>query len=135
MLALSLLALLVAAAACDYKKPLDTGKEIKTVSVANISVTLSNPSGQIKHGGDEFFISFKDSSGKLIDPGSASINFHMASMGSMPAMNEPASLTMTSTPGICRAKANVDMAGEWQVQVSVEGPAGKGQTSFPIAAQ
>ena len=33
------------------------------------------------------------------------------------------------------AKAAIGMAGEWQAQVSFEGPAGKGQTSFSVTAQ
>ncbi|HJZ82836.1 MAG TPA: FixH family protein [Pyrinomonadaceae bacterium] len=134
ILTFSLFAILLPAG-CASKSPLDTGKVIKTAPIGSLTVTLSNPAGQIKHGSDEFFVSFKDSSGKLVDVGAASVNFHMAQMGSMAAMNNAATLTMTDTPGICRARANVDMAGEWQVQVSIEGPAGKGQTSFPVNAQ
>jgi hypothetical protein len=59
----------------------------------------------------------------------------MPQMASMPVMNDPATLTTTDMPGVYRAKANVEMAGEWQAQVSYEGPAGKGQTSFSVTAQ
>jgi hypothetical protein len=136
ILAFSLLALLLFIAACGSKSSsVDTGKVIKSAPIGNLTVALSSSSGQIKHGGDEFFITFKDSSGKPIDVGAASLTFHMPQMGSMAQMNDHATLTTTDTPGIYRAKAEIEMAGEWQAQVSYEGPAGKGQTSFSVTAQ
>lgn len=123
-------------AACGTKtSTIDTGKVIKSAPVKNLTVTLSSSSGQIKHGADEFFVTFKDSSGKPVDVGAAALTFHMPQMASMAAMNDPASLTTTDTPGAYRAKANIEVAGEWQAQVSFEGPAGKGQTSFSVTAQ
>ncbi len=136
VLAFSLLALLFLVAACGSKSAtVDAGKVIKSAPIGNLTVTLSNSSGQLKHGSDEFFITFKDSSGKPVDIGAAALTFHMAQMASMAAMNDPATLTTTDTPGVYRAKVNVETAGEWQAQVSYEGPAGKGQTSFSVTAQ
>ena len=136
ILSFSFLALLLIVAACGSKSSsVDTGKVIKTAPIGKLTVTLSSSSGQIKHGGDEFFITFKDSSGKPVDVGAASLTFHMAQMGSMQAMNDSATLTTTDTPGVYRAKVNVETAGEWQAQVSYEGSAGKGQTSFAVTAQ
>lgn len=136
ILAVSLLALLLLIAACGSKSAtVDSGKVIKSVPIGSLTVTLSSSSGQIKHGGDEFIITFKDSSGKPVDVGAAALTFHMPQMASMPAMNDSATLTTTDTPGVYSAKANVETAGEWQAQVSFEGPAGKGQTSFSVTAQ
>jgi hypothetical protein len=136
ILAFSLFALLLFIAACGAKSSsVDTGKVIKSGPIGTLTVTLSSPSGQVKHGGDEFFVTFKDSSGKPVDVGAAAITFHMPQMGSMAPMNDPATLTTTDTPGVYRAKANIEMGGEWQAQVSYEGPAGKGQTSFSVTAQ
>jgi hypothetical protein len=136
ILAFSLLALLLFTAACGSKSSsVDTGKVIKSAPVGNLTVTLSSPSGQIKHGSDEFFVTFKDSSGKPIEVGAAALTFHMPQMASMAAMNDAATLTTTGTPGVYRAKANIETAGEWQAQVTYEGPAGKGQTSFSVTAQ
>ena len=136
ILAFSLLALLLLVAACGSKSAaVDAGKVIKSAPIGNLTVTLSSSSGQIKHGGDEFFITFKDSSGKPVDVGAAALTFHMPQMASMPAMNDSATLTTTDTLGVYSAKANVETAGEWQAQVSFEGPAGKGQTSFSVTAQ
>jgi len=136
ILAFSLLVLLLTVAACGSKTAsVDTGKVIKSGPIGNLTVTLSSPSGQIKHGADEFFITFKDSSGKPVDVGAAALTFHMPQMASMPVMNDPATLTTTDTPGVYRAKASIEMAGEWQAQVSFEGSAGKGQTSFSVTAK
>jgi hypothetical protein len=133
IVALSMVALLALAAACGTKT--DTGKEIKTVPVGKLTVTISSPSGQLKHGGDEFVVTFKDTSGKPVDVGAVSLTFHMQAMGPMAAMNDQTTFTTTDTPGVYKGKANIEMAGEWQAQVTYEGPAGKGQTSFPVTAQ
>jgi len=137
ILVLSLLAVLLFIAACGSKTLLsvDTGKVIKSAPIGNLIVTLSSSSGQIKHGADEFFITFKDSSGKAVDVGAAALTFHMPQMGSMAQMNAHATLTTTDMPGVYRAKADIEVAGEWQAQISFEGPAGKGQTSFSVTAQ
>lgn len=136
ILACSLLALLLLVTGCGSKSAtVDAGKVIKSAPIGNLTVTLSSSSGQIKHGGDEFFVTFKDQSGKPVDVGAAALTFHMPQMASMAPMNDPATLTTTDTPGVYRAKANIAMAGEWQAQVSYEGPAGKGQTSFSVTAQ
>ena len=136
ILGFSLFAVLLFVAACGSKTAsVDTGKVIKSAPIGNLTITLSSPSGQIKHGSDEFFVTFKDSSGKPVDVGAAAVTFHMPQMASMPVMNDPATLTTTDTPGVYRAKANIEVAGEWQTQVSYEGPAGKGQTSFSVTAQ
>ena len=136
ILAFSLLVLQLFIAACGSKtSSVDTTKVIKSAAVGNLTVTLSSSSGQIKHGSDDFFVTFKDSSGKPVDVGAAALTFHMPQMASMPAMNDSATLTTTNTPGVYSAKANVETAGEWQAQVSFEGPAGKGQTSFSVTAQ
>ena len=135
LLPLTLGALVVLIAACGSKRTVDTGKLIKSGTVGNLTVTLSNSAGQLKHGGDEFFLTFKDSSGKPVDVGAASLTFHMPQMGSMMPMNDPATLTTTETAGIYHGKANIQMAGEWQAQISFEGSAGKGQASLSVTAQ
>jgi hypothetical protein len=136
ILTFSLLALLLIVAACGSKATsVDTGKVIKSAPIGNLTVTLSSSSGQLKHASDAFFITFKDSSGKPVDVGAAALTFHMPQMASMAAMKDTATLTTTDTPGVYLAKANIEVAGEWQAQVSYEGPAGKGQTSFSVTAQ
>jgi len=127
------LALLSALAACGGGGAGD--KEIKSGKVGTMTVTLANPDGVLRNGDQELTVTFKDASGKAVDVGSASLNFHMPAMGTMAAMNNAATLTTTTTPGVYRARVNLEMAGEWQAQVAYEGPAGNGKGSFPVTAQ
>ena len=110
-------------------------KEIKSGKVGALTVTLANSDGVLRNGEQELTVTFKDASGKAVDVGSASLNFHMPAMGSMPVMNDPATLTTTSTPGVYRGRVKLEMAGDWQAQVAFEGPAGTGKGSFPVTAQ
>ena len=65
----------------------------------------------------------------------ASAGLPAPQMGTMAAMNDHASFTTTNTPGVYRSKAKIEVAGEWQAQVTYEGPAGSGKTSFTVTAQ
>jgi hypothetical protein len=109
------------------------GKIIKSAPIGNLTVTLSNDAGQLKSGNQEVMLTFADSSGKPVDVGAASLNFHMAQMGTMAAMNDQATFTTTETPGIYRGKVNIEMAGEWQAQVAYEGPAGSGKSTITVS--
>lgn len=129
----------VIAAACGSKAGTDgsvpTGKVIKTAPIGNLTATLSNSTGQLKQGDQEVTLSFTDSSGKPVEAGAVSLNFHMPAMGGMSAMNDGVTLTTTSTPGVYRGKVNIGMAGEFQAQLAYEGPAGTGKATFSVAAQ
>jgi len=128
--------LLLLLAACSSTGSTSTGKVVKSAPVGNnLTVEISNADGVLKHGDQHFTVAFKDASGKPVDVGSASLSFFMPTMGTMAAMNDQATLTTTATPGVYNAKANIEIAGEWQVKVAYDGAAGKAQTSFHITAQ
>ena len=128
------LALLTSAAACGGGGGAGD-KEIKSGKVGAMTVTLANSDGVLRHGDQELNVTFKDASGKPADVGAASLNFYMPAMGTMAAMNDPATLTTTSTPGVYAASVKLQMVGEWQAQLAYEGPAGTGKGSFPVTAQ
>jgi hypothetical protein len=132
---IGLVTLLSLSIACSSGGSADTGKVIKSAPVGNLTVTLSNKDGVLRHGDEEFTLSFKDAAGKPVEVGAASLIFHMPTMGTMSAMSDAATLTTTNTPGVYRAKVKIEVAGEWQTQVTFDGPAGRGQTSFPVTAQ
>jgi len=128
--------LAIVAAACT--KPttnVATGKPIATTTVNNLTATLSNSTGQLKHGQQQVTLAFTDLSGKPVDVGAASLNFHMPAMGGMAAMNDSVTLTTTGTPGVYNGSVNIEMAGEWQGQLAFEGSAGTGKATFSVTAR
>jgi hypothetical protein len=74
-------------------------------------------------------------SGKPVDVGAASLNFHMGAMGSMAEMNDSATLTATGTPGKYPAQVNIGMAGAWEAQVKYQGAHGSGQAPMSVQAK
>jgi len=122
-------------AACGSRTT-DAGKVIKSAPAGNnLTVSLATSDGVLKKGDTEFMLTFKDSSGKAVDVGAVALTFHMPQMGTMAEMNAASTFTTTETPGVYRGRANIEMTGEWQVKITYEGPAGRGQASFPITAQ
>lgn len=141
MIAIALAAVVLIAAACGTKtgtgtdSNTPTGKVIKTVTVGNLTATLSNDTGQLKKGEQQLTLAFTDASGKAVDVGAASLNFRMPAMGGMAEMNDGVTFTTTNTPGVYSGKVNIEVAGEWQAQLAYEGPSGKGKTTFSVTAR
>ena len=131
--------ILAITAACGSKTEggasVPTGKVIKTTPVGNLTATLSNGSGRLKQGDQEVTLSFTDASGKAVDVGAVSLNFHMPQMGTMAEMNDAVTFSTTSTPGVYSGRVNLEAGGEWQAQLAYEGAAGKGKTTFSVTAQ
>ncbi|HMQ05552.1 MAG TPA: FixH family protein [Pyrinomonadaceae bacterium] len=136
-----LLSIAVFAAACGSTDtagsgPAATGKEIKSGTAGNnLTATLSSRDGVLRKGKQTVTLKFADQSGKPVDVGAASLNFHMPAMGTMAVMNNAATLTTTGTPGIYSGSVDLEMSGEWQAQISYQGPAGNGKANIPVTAQ
>jgi YtkA-like len=110
-------------------------KVIKSIKSGGLTITLSNSTGELKQGENDLMITFFDESGKPVDVGAASLNFHMAAMGSMAEMNDRATLTTTEIPGKYRAQVSIEMAGFWEAQVKYQGPHGSGRESMAVKAK
>lgn len=108
---------------------------IKSAKSGDLTVTLSNSAGQLNNGENDLYIAFTDASGKPIDVGAASLNFQMTAMGTMPEMNNKATLTTTEVPGRYRASVEIEMSGTWEAIISYEGPQGAGQTRMTVNAK
>jgi len=135
VLVLSFTALVLFVAACSSKTT-EAGKTIKTATSGNnLTVALATSDGTLKHGNSEFTLTVSDASGKPVDVGAVSLTFHMPQMGTMSEMNETATFTTTETPGVYHGKANIEVAGDWQVRINYDGPKGRGQATFSITAQ
>lgn len=112
------------------------GKPIKSGPAGNnLTATLASPDGVLRKGKQTVTLKFADSSGKPVDVGSASLNFHMPAMGTMAVMNNPAPLTTTGTPGVYSGNVDLEMSGEWQAQIAYQGAAGTGKANLPVTAQ
>lgn len=112
------------------------GKTIATGPAGNnLTATLANADGTLRKGKQEFTLTFTDASGKPVDVGSVALNFRMPAMGSMSEMNDGATFTTSGTPGSYKGKVDLAMAGDWQAQITYEGPAGKGSVMLPIVAK
>ena len=136
VLAVSLIATAALIFACGPKNTATSGKVIKTAPAGNnLTVALATSDGTLKHGNSEFTLTFSDSAGKPVDVGAVALTFHMAQMGTMAEMNETATFTTTNTPGVYSGRANIEVAGEWQVRITYDGPAGRGNATFPVTAQ
>ena len=121
---------------CGSSSAGSPGKTIKSGPAGNnLTVTLANSDGVLRKGKQDFTLTFADSTGKPVDVGAVSLNFFMPAMGSMAAMNNPAAFTTTGTPGVYAGKVDIEMGGEWQAQITYEGPAGKGKANLAMTAQ
>lgn len=87
----------------------------------NVTVTLSNSAGKLMNGEQDLVLQFTDGDGKPVEIKAAALNFNMPAMGSMAEMNDAATLTTTDTPGKFTGNVKLQMAGEWQAQISYEG--------------
>ncbi len=134
---ISLFSVIVFIAGCGSGSSKATpGKTITSGSAGNnLTATISNADGVLRKGKQDFTVTFADASGKPVDVGAVSLNFFMPAMGSMSAMNSLVTFTTTGTPGVYAGKADIEMTGEWQAQITYEGPAGKGKATLSITAQ
>ena len=133
---ITLFSLIVLAAACGGTTSGGAGKVIKSTSAGNnLTATISNDDGVLRKGVENFTLTFTDASGKPVDVGAVSYNNYMPGMGTMPVMNNAATLTATETPGVYQGKVDIEMTGEWQAQIAYEGPAGNGKFTVPVNVQ
>ncbi|MDH3527973.1 MAG: FixH family protein [Acidobacteriota bacterium] len=114
-----------------------TGTSMKTIAEKkvndNLTVSIMNADGKLKNGEQDITLKFTDGSGNPVEIEAAALNFNMPAMGSMAEMNDAATLTTTGTPGEFNGKVSLQMAGEWQAQISYEGKE-SGKTSISTTA-
>ncbi|MEO6724421.1 MAG: FixH family protein [Blastocatellia bacterium] len=127
--------LVLVTAACSKSGSSDSDRVIKSAKSSDMTVTLSNTTGELRSGDNELMVTFTDAAGKPVDVGAASLNIHMAGMGTMAEMNDKATLTTTDTPGKYRAQVNIEMKGTWEAQVKYQDAHGTGQISMNVQAK
>ncbi len=122
-------------AACSKSPSPNQEKAIKSAKAGELTATLSSATGGLKKWDNELMLTFTDATGQPVDVGAASLNIHMAAMGTMAEMNNKAALTTTETPGKYRAQVNIEMGGTWEAQIKYQGAHGSGQASMTVQAK
>jgi hypothetical protein len=115
---------------CNRNK-VDT-ENLKTVamrSVGSVTVVLLNSTGELKQGGNDFFMQFRDDKGQIIDVGDVQLGSSMT-MPSMAPMSGGSEITPTGQTGTYRVKSNFAMSGAWHFTVSWNGRYGQGNAAF-----
>lgn len=117
-------------------KPSGPSKTIISGSAGNgMTVSLANSDGLVHPGEQDFTMTFFDSTGKVANLTSATLNFHIEPFGSTPAQDVKANFIDTGVPGSFHGKANLIRVGEWDVQITYDGPAGKGTCNLLIVVK
>jgi hypothetical protein len=104
-------------------------KPIKTQKANELTVSVLSETGQWKPGKNSFVLEFtKDK--KPVDVGKVTLNTSMPMPGMAPMI---AGATLEPEgPGRYKGAVTFPDAGDRQVTVSWDGPAGKGSTRFPV---
>jgi copper/silver efflux system protein len=105
------------------------GRVLQTERSGDVVITLSNPSGELRTGGNNFRIEFRSAeTNALVDVGTV----HLAAAMAMPgmAMTGTVSVIPAGEPGVYEASGDFGMSGSWQMTLEWNGPAGRGSAAF-----
>jgi Cu(I)/Ag(I) efflux system membrane protein CusA/SilA len=105
------------------------GRVLQTERAGDVVITLSNPSGELRTGGNNFRIEFRSAeTNTLVDVGTV----HLAAAMAMPgmAMTGTVSVIPAGQPGVYEASGDFGMSGSWQMTLEWNGPAGRGSAAF-----
>jgi copper/silver efflux system protein len=115
-------------------QPEPAGAVLQTVRAGDLAITLSNPSGGLRQGANNFRIEFRSTrTNDPVDVGNVRLNAAMA----MPGMNMAGTTTVTpgERPGVYEAKGDFAMSGSWDMTLEWNGPAGRGSAAFKGSVQ
>jgi Cu(I)/Ag(I) efflux system membrane protein CusA/SilA len=105
------------------------GRVLQTARTGDLVITLSNPDGELRAGGNRFRIEFRSpETNALVDVGTV----HLAAAMTMPgmAMTGTVSVMPAGQPGVYEASGDFGMSGSWQMTLEWNGPAGRGSAAF-----
>ena len=105
-------------------------KPIRSQKAKDVTVTLLNESGQWKPGRNTFVLVFASAEKTPVDVGKVALSTSMAMPGMAPMI--AGATVEPEGPGRYRGSLSFPDAGDRQVTVSWDGPAGKGSTRFTV---
>jgi copper/silver efflux system protein len=115
-------------------QPQPAGSVLQTVTAGDLAITLSNSSGALRQGANNFRIEFRSSrTNTPVNVGDVTLNAAMTMPGM--AMTGTTLITPGERPGIYEAKGNFAMSGSWDMTLEWNGPAGRGSAAFKGSVQ
>jgi copper/silver efflux system protein len=115
-------------------QPEPTGAVLQTVRSGDLAITLSNPTGELRQGSNNFRIEFRSArTNAPVNVGDVRLNAAMA----MPGMTMAGTTTVMpgEGPGVYEAKGDFAMSGSWEMTLEWNGPAGRGSAAFKGSVQ
>ncbi len=111
-----------------------TGAVLQTVRSGDLDITLSNDTGALKAGDNQFRIEFRSARNRrLVDVGDVRLNANMTMPGM--AMTGTTSIEKGGRPGVYMAAGSFGMSGAWDMTLEWNGPAGRGSAAFKGSVQ
>jgi Cu(I)/Ag(I) efflux system membrane protein CusA/SilA len=105
------------------------GVVLETVRSGDLVITLSNPAGELRQGGNRAVIEFRSAAtNEPVDVGTVRLGASMTMPGMV--MTSPITIMPTGRPGVYEATGEFAMAGSWQMTLEWDGPAGRGSAAF-----
>jgi len=108
-------------------------KELQRVHAGELDVVLLSAGDALKQGKGTFVVEFRDAGGALVDVGTVTVGASMPMPGMAPMFGESA-VTAASTPGRYEVSSDLNMAGTWRLDITWNGPRGRGQASMRATA-
>jgi YtkA-like protein len=104
------------------------------VRSGDLAITLSNPTGELRQGANNFRIEFRSArTNAPVNVGDVRLNAAMAMAGM--TMAGTTTVTPGEGPGVYEAKGDFAMSGSWDMTLEWNGPAGRGSAAFKGSVQ
>ena len=115
-------------------QPEPAGAVLQTVRSGDLAITLSNPTGELRQGANNFRIEFRSArTNAPVNVGDVRLNAAMAMAGM--TMAGTTTVTPGEGPGVYEAKGDFAMSGSWDMTLEWNGPAGRGSAAFKGSVQ
>jgi hypothetical protein len=99
-----------------------------TVRIQGLDARFFTQGNTLRASGDDLFIEFRDSQGKLAAVGDVTFELVLNMPGVV--MHSIGKVFPTATPGQYRTTLDPGLAGKWKATVGFSGPRGQGEASF-----
>ena len=121
--------------ACSPGAQPENLRELRRVRSGSLDVVLLSPNDTLRQGKDTFVVEFRSAAnGQLADVGDVRASATMLMAGMAP-MGGSVEVRPTDTNGRYSVTTDLSMAGDWQVGVEWNGPAGRGSAVLSTSAQ